>query len=317
MRAYTLALEKPDSGNRLKHLILRDGRTMAYTDLGHPQGYPLIFGHGMPGSRLQGRLFHNQALRHGFRFLTPDRPGIGSSSDQPERRLLDYPQDILQLADALGLERFTHIGWSSGGSRALACCHSLSDRMDLGVCLSGYTNFSEYDGRHTLLEKTRWPGPLLARYSPKLTTLLVRLVAWLSLRYPGLYMREARKMVNASDRDLMGVLLSGNTFRQDQLVCLESGGKAIAADLLAELSDWGFSLKQVSTHVLIFQGEQDAFVPLEYARHLAEQLPNAELILLTTAGHLYPLDEKFQARLFERIRRQLTDRTIQKRVQPS
>jgi len=301
----------------LKNLVLRDGRSMAYTDLGHPQGYPLIFGHGMPGSRLQGQFFHNQALRHGFRFLTPDRPGIGSSSDQPGRQLLDYPQDILQLADVLGLERFTHIGWSSGGSRALGCCHSLDDRMDLGVCLSGYTNFAEYGGRQTLLEKTRWPGPLLARYSPGLTKLLVRITVLLSRRYPGLYMREAQKLTAPPDRDLLDLLLRGNTFRNDQMVCLESGGKAIAADLLAELNDWGFSLKDVRTPVLIFQGEQDAFVPADYARHLADHLPNAELTLLPNAGHLYPLAEDFQDRLFERIRHLLTDRTIQRRAQPS
>ncbi|MBQ0832342.1 hypothetical protein [Marinobacter sp.] len=45
----------------MKNLILCDGRTLAYTDLGDPQGYPMIFGHGMPGCRLQGLFFptHN------------------------------------------------------------------------------------------------------------------------------------------------------------------------------------------------------------------------------------------------------------------
>ncbi len=301
----------------MKELTLRDGRTLAYSDLGHPQGYPLIFGHGMPGSRLQGRFFHNQALRHGFRILTPDRPGIGHSDYQPGRRLLDYPGDIEQLADTLGIHRFSHFGWSSGGSRTLACCYTLSDRLDLGVCLSGYTHFAEYKGQHRLLEATRWPGPALARYSPGLVRLVAGLIARLSRRHPGLYMRKARAFINQADRDLLNRLLQGDTFRQDQMICLESGGKAIATDLLTELGNWGFSLQQVNAPVLIFQGEDDAFVPVDYARHLAQHLPNVELTLVPGAGHLYPLAEDFQDRLFENIRQHLTGRTPQKGTRPS
>lgn len=297
-------------------MALSDGRTLAYTDLGDPQGYPLVFGHGMPGSKLQGEFFHKQALQHGFRIITPDRPGIGNSDYQPGRRLLDYPNDIEQLVDTLNLERFSHFGWSSGGSRTLACCYTLSDRVDLGVCLSGYTNFSEYGGRHTLFEATRWPGPRLARCSPALLKLVVRVVARLSLRHPRLYMREAKKLVNQPDRDLLERLLRGETFRRDQMLCLESGGKAIATDLLTELEDWGFRLKQVRTPILIFQGEEDAFVPVDYARHLAEHLPNAELTLIPGAGHLYPLAEDFQSRLFERIRLELANTASQQRAQP-
>lgn len=301
----------------MKKLALHSGRILAYTDLGDPQGYPLIFGHGMPGSRLQGQFFHNQALKHGFRIVTPDRPGIGASGFQTGRRLLDYPSDVQQLANALRMNRFSHFGWSSGGSRTLACCYTLSDRIDLGVCLSGYTNFSEYGGHHTLLEKTRWPGPRLARYSPGLVKLVVRLVAHLSRRHPGLYMREAKKLVNSADRDLLSFLLRGDTFQQDQMLCLESGGKAIATDLLTELKDWGFKLKQVQTPILIFQGEDDAFVPADYAHHLAEHLPNAELTLMPGVGHLYPLAEDFQNKLFERIRQALANITPQRRIRPS
>ncbi|WP_417520911.1 alpha/beta fold hydrolase [Marinobacter sp.] len=301
----------------MKTLVLRDGRTLAYTDVGDLHGYPLIFGHGMPGCRLQGQFFHNQALRHGFRVLAPDRPGIGGSGDQQGRHLLDYPKDIEQLADSLGLETFSHFGWSSGGSRTLACCYALSERVELGVCLSGYTNFSEYDSRQTLREGANWPIPWLARYSPGLVKLSVRLIARLSRRHPRLYMREAKKLVNQSDHDLLNLLLRGDTFQQDQMVCMESGGKAIATDLLTELKDWGFRLNQVPTPILIYQGEDDAFVPVDYARHLAEQLPNAELTLLPATGHLYPLAEDFQDKLFTNIRRRLANKTDVRSPLPS
>lgn len=282
-------------------LRLDDGRVLAFSDLGEPTGYPIVFGHGMPGSRLEGQFFHERGRRHGFRIITPDRPGIGGSDYQKHRNLLDYPDDIRQLVDALGIDRFIHVGWSSGGSRTIACAYALADRMDLGVCLSGYTNFSEFPGRHSFLEGTRWPGPKLARLSPALVRLAVRIVVRLSRHHPGLYMREAESLVSEEDRRLLHHFLKGETFRKDQLVCLASGGTAIATDLLTELEDWGFRLASVQVPILIYQGEDDPFVPVDYARHLAENLPSGDLTLMPDAGHLYPLSGEFQDRLFGRL----------------
>jgi len=290
-----------------EQLTLRDGRRLAYTELGAPSGYPIIFGHGMPGSRLEGHVLHERARRHGFRIITPDRPGIGLSDYQRDRTLLDYPDDIRQLTDSLGLSRFCHVGWSSGASRTLACGYSLADRMDVGVCLSGYTNFSEFPGQHHLIEGTRWPGPRLARLSPGLMRLVVKLVVRLSRHHPGLYMREAKQLVSEQDRALLRFFLKGEYFRRDQVECLNSGGKAIATDLLSELLDWGFRLRDVRAPILIYQGEQDPFVPVDYARHLVENLPNADLTLMPETGHLYPLAEQFQDQLFQRLKSRLND----------
>ncbi len=290
--------------NAREHQRLRlwDGRTLAYSDYGAPDGYPIVFGHGMPGCRYEGEFLHQRARRYGFRIITPDRPGIGGSDYQPGRVLLDYPDDLRQLLDHLRLPRFTHIGWSSGGSRTLACGYALADRMDLGVCLSGYTHFSEFPGRQHLIEGTRWPGPRLARLSPTLLRLVVRLVVRLFRHHPGLYMREAEQLVSDQDRQLLRFYLKGETFRRDQLVCLNSGGQAIATDLLTELRHWGFELHQVRSPIWLYQGEQDPFVSMDYARHLADNLANAELTRMPEAGHLYPLSEAFQDHLFQRLR---------------
>ena len=297
-------------------LTLADGRRLAFTDVGDPVGYPIIFGHGMPGSRLEGRFFHEKALEHGFRILAPDRPGIGNSDFQPGRKLLDYPADIEQLADYLELSHFSHIGWSSGGSRTLACCYRLADRVDLGVCLSGLTNFAEYPGSGGLIQATRWPGPKLVRLSPRLTRLTVTLIAWLSRHHPGLYLKGVNEMASRHDRQLLQSLTKVGEFRRDQLMCLNSGGKAITTDLLTELGNWGFSLQDVRTPVLIYQGEEDPFVPTAYARHLAQNLPAAELTLMPDTGHLYPLSQEFQDQLFQRLRLQL-DSHHQKEPQTS
>jgi hypothetical protein len=47
-----------------KTIQLSDGRTLAYLDIGDPEGRPLFYFHGGPGSRLEGLLFDefNQQL---------------------------------------------------------------------------------------------------------------------------------------------------------------------------------------------------------------------------------------------------------------
>lgn len=288
-------------------ITLNDGRDLVYTDLGDPEGTPILFAHGMPGCRLEGWFFHEQARRCGFRIVTPDRPGIGGSTFQRGRVLLDYPRDVAALADALGIDQFIHMGWSSGGSRTLACAFAMPERVRLAVSLSGYTHFAEYRGRRPFLQPTRWPGPLLAAISPKLLRLVVKVVVRLSRHHPGLYMREARQLVSEQDRALLGSLQHTQLFRADQIVCLDSGGKAIAQDLQTELEDWGFRLAAVTVPTLIYQGCEDPFVPVDYARHLQQHLPAADLQLLPDSGHLYPLSESFQAGLFSRLRQSLKD----------
>jgi pimeloyl-ACP methyl ester carboxylesterase len=63
----------------------RDGRTLAYLEVGDPDGPLVLHNHGGPGSRLEARLFADAAARHGLCFVCVDRPGIGRSSPQRER----------------------------------------------------------------------------------------------------------------------------------------------------------------------------------------------------------------------------------------
>src|SRR3712207_3027181 len=65
----------------------------------------------------------------GIRLLAVDRPAIGLSDPQPRRTLLAWPRDIREMADALGIQRFSVLGWSGGGPYALACAYAMPDRI--------------------------------------------------------------------------------------------------------------------------------------------------------------------------------------------
>jgi pimeloyl-ACP methyl ester carboxylesterase len=51
----------------------------------------------------------------GVHLVTIDRPGYGRSDHQPGRTVLDWPTDVQELAETLGLARFAVVAHSSGG----------------------------------------------------------------------------------------------------------------------------------------------------------------------------------------------------------
>jgi pimeloyl-ACP methyl ester carboxylesterase len=109
-------------------LDLQDGRRLAYCEWGSREGAPVVFINGSPGSRLwipDERVTEDR----GVRLVTFDRPGTGRSDPKAPRRLSDVPLDVAALADALEIERFPVIGYSTGGVYAAACAALLGPRV--------------------------------------------------------------------------------------------------------------------------------------------------------------------------------------------
>lgn len=104
---------------------LRDGRRLGCAEWGDPGGRPLLYFHGWPGSR-EGRLGGEAAKAKGVRMIALDRPGMGLSDYQLRRSLVDWPDDVIQVTAALGLDRFAMLGISTGTPYACdprrSCC---------------------------------------------------------------------------------------------------------------------------------------------------------------------------------------------------
>ncbi len=78
-------------------VTLPDGRVLAYEEYGDPAGFPVLSFHGGMSSRLDAAPAHEAAVAAGVRLVSPDRPGMGLSTYQPGRRLLDWPADVERL----------------------------------------------------------------------------------------------------------------------------------------------------------------------------------------------------------------------------
>jgi hypothetical protein len=85
---------------------LSDGRQLGYAQFGLLTGRPVFYCHGLPGCRIEAGHLHQAAVEAGVRLIAADRPGIGLSSPQPGRTILDHAGDLDQLARHLQVENF-------------------------------------------------------------------------------------------------------------------------------------------------------------------------------------------------------------------
>lgn len=96
----------------VKMITLKDGRKLSYAEYGDNLGIPVISFHGMPGSRLVFRVMDKAAAAAGAHMIAPDRPGYGYSTPYSQGSLLEYVDDVLEMADALGKQHFAVLGIS-------------------------------------------------------------------------------------------------------------------------------------------------------------------------------------------------------------
>jgi pimeloyl-ACP methyl ester carboxylesterase len=114
---------------RTHELAVRDGRVVCYCCYGPPGGLPVVSLAGTPGTRWERPDVISAFEQAGLRVVLPDRPGYGGSTRRPGRSVADEADDVRELADTLGWERFAVTGFSGGGPFALACAALLADRV--------------------------------------------------------------------------------------------------------------------------------------------------------------------------------------------
>ncbi|MGE5555429.1 MAG: alpha/beta fold hydrolase [Methanocella sp.] len=133
MNSFIRFLRDFAMGSRMDMQVvaLPDGRQLGYCSVG--QGRPVVYFHGTASSRLEALLLKDMAQTAGLQLVGIDRPGYGLSSYRKLRSLSDFNSDVTFLADQLGFEPFSVLGWSGGGAFALAYTAQNSQRVTKAV----------------------------------------------------------------------------------------------------------------------------------------------------------------------------------------
>lgn len=253
---------------------------LCYAESGVPNGVPVFYFHGIPGSRLDQPASEEVLRNLNIRLITIDRPGYGMSEYVAGRKLLDWPETVEQLANTLGIAQFYILGFSAPVAYAAACASRLSARVK-AMALVGAIAPLDKPGMMEML-----PEATSGMYSQALANPLV------------LAEQFAQTIVNAegvlnyfqhftSDHDRH--IFSLPAYREKFLVHvkegLAQGMLGAATDMSIVAGPWEFELSEVVTPARIWHGEADYLHPVSMSQYLNEELPNSELTILPDTGH--------------------------------
>lgn len=91
----------------------------------------------------------------GIRLICLDRPGFGLSTPLPDRTILDWAKDVLEVADDLGIQHFSVMGVSGGGAFAAGCAYQLPDRVLSAALISSTTPFQNGKPPKAMLKENK------------------------------------------------------------------------------------------------------------------------------------------------------------------
>lgn len=274
-------------------ITLRDGRVLAYATYGPEDGNPVFYFHGGNSSRLEGQWFEDTALKQNVYLVAPDRPGFGFSDPQPKRTLLDWADDVGQLADALDIDRFAVLGLSGGGPHVAAVAYGMVERVSAAAIVSG-------------VAPPEMPKKLQGMFFPlRLNFIMARYAPWLGKLFlsqmggvyadPEKFLNMVKRGLPQPDRDL--AVERPEVIFQFSEAAVESHRQGIEADAVEwqlYVRPWGFDLAEITTPVFLWYGTEDSFAPVYMGRYLLTQLPNSELREVADGGHFSTINNHIE-----------------------
>lgn len=270
-------------------LRLEDGRELAFAEYGDPNGTPVIGFHGTPGSHRQAGPCDGEARAAGVRLISPDRPGYGHSTFDRHRRLVDWPRDVAQLADHLGLERFGVFGVSGGGPHAAACAHGLGARL-LGAAIVSGVAPPDVPGAHQNMMRMNQLNFALARQSSLLVWPMMASMLFVMRNFPDRAIDSMLNSLPEADRHVLTRREIADMFLEEARLGGPTAARAAAQDFALFARPWRFRLEDIALPVHVFHGDVDVNVPLSHGRAQADRIPNAKLHLFPGEGHMLFFD---------------------------
>jgi pimeloyl-ACP methyl ester carboxylesterase len=268
----------------LKTIKLRDRSGLSYAEYGHPQGIPIFHFHGWPGSRLGASVLDEPARKLKIRIIAPDRPGIGLSDFKKNRTLLDWPDDVVELADALHLKKFGILGVSGVVPYVLSCAYKIPDRLTKIGTVAGLAPIDDVSRLKDLSLRQK----LFLNFAPRFTDLV-----WLELwfykfiltYFPNLYRRYLLLNKPMSDKAVFSKPGVIERYKKSALESLRRVLRGAAWDVKIYSEPWGFDLKDIKIPVYLWHGDQDANVPVALAHFVAQRVPKCKATFYPEAGH--------------------------------
>ena len=262
---------------------LKDGRLLGYAEYGAPEGKPVFFFHGWIGSRLDFRPNDAIAYSLGARVIAIDRPGCGLSDFKPGRAILDWPDDVIELADGLGIDQFAVSGHSFGGPYVTACAYKIPDRLTGAGIIAGIGPLNRPGATKGLPIPTRlalW----MAGHAPLfLMKPYVRQMDWMTHHPKILWKGLSSQLPKAEAEMVSRPEFAG--FLDGMSEMLRQGNKGAMWDARVFTSPWEFQVEDIRMKTHLWYGEVDRNVPLQMGEYYKRTIPECDATFYPGEGH--------------------------------
>lgn len=254
-----------------------DGRRLSIESFGDPDGLPVLLMHGTPGSRRGPCPREIVLYKLGIHLISYDRPGYPGSERQEGRDVADAANDVMAIADYLGIERLGVVGRSGGGPHALACAALLRDRV---ICAAALNSMAPPDSEGldweygmagssilTYRDAEADPEALIATLNDRASQVRNNPESLLKLLWPELA---------SHDKEIIGDLAFRRLLAKADSEALHDSADGWADDIVALRRPWGFDPSDIKAPVKLWSGIDDVFSPVTHTRWLEKRIPAAE-----------------------------------------
>jgi pimeloyl-ACP methyl ester carboxylesterase len=285
LRALSRAPTAADLVND-RRLRLPDGRKLGFRIYGDPEGLPVLFLHGTPGSRLKFSIAHEGGRSLGLAIIAPDRWGYGLTEAPAKPSLDSFADDMAVLMDKLGHHRFAVGGISGGGPYAAAVAACLPSRVMALALVSPVGPIADAGLGPSLPLLHRLCFTVLPR-RPRTVSTAMRAFRWSLTHTPRLAGHLTTWRAARPDKRLIRRAEVGQRILGSFSEGLRPGTAGPNTDLAIFSRPWKVDLAAVAARARLWIGSRDSNVPLAAVRALAQRIPHCVVTELPDAGHLW------------------------------
>ncbi|MBD0380202.1 alpha/beta hydrolase [Paenibacillus sp. WST5] len=258
------------------------GYNLEYSVAG--QGEPILIMHG-GHSNCNEEFGYLELTGRGYSVITPSRPGYGKTSKEIGEHESTSCDSYLELLDHLKVPQVHIIAISAGGPSGIHFASKYPQRVRSLTLQSAVTH--------------QWltPADLLFRsaqlmFHPYTEKYLWKMLRFMNMIFPAYLFR---KMVSSfSQLNVEKVLpqISEEDKRQfKSMINRQRSGHGFKIDLKQTSYNQSNELSAIQCPTLILHSRYDASVPVEHAHYAQKYIPNAQLYVLESWGHLIWIGE--------------------------
>ena len=246
-----------------------DGDLIHYVEAG--QGPPVVLVHGWNGSTFSFRYVISELARQ-YRVIAIDLLGFGYSARPAngDYSLSAQAKLVSVVMDRLGVERATLLGHSMGGAVAMRVAVGNPEQVERLVLADSVTV-----SRVRRAVRFRW-----------LFQLLMPLAAPFTMHREPFRRRVFRSAVH--DPAFLTPEMLAGYYRP---LHMRGHLRSLAKQLIDRGHDDLWLPDRIGQPTLVLWGEHDRWIPLAAGEAMAEQIPDARLVVVPSAGHM-PLEEQ-------------------------